>query len=65
MKKIKFFKLTTESRELLLKIKGSGLVFPYQSLVEFTLSSGHYHHKDRKWLNELRECYIRYIDEKK
>jgi len=65
MKKIKFFKLTTDLRELLITIKKSGLDFPFQSLVDFTLSTGHYHHKDRRCLNELREYYIQHKDEKK
>jgi hypothetical protein len=58
MKKIKFFNLTTDLRQLLVTIKESGMYHPYQSLVDFTLSSGHYHHKDKKWLNEVREIWI-------
>lgn len=64
MKTLKFFKLTTDLRQLLQTIKESGLKYPYQSLVDFTLNSGHYHHKDRKWLNEVRKYYIEHKDNK-
>ena len=66
-KPIKFFKLTTDLRGLLLTIKQSDLDYPHKSLVDFTLSSGHYHPKDRVWLNKVREYYIQHnhnFDEK-
>jgi|TARA_R110000822_G_scaffold310181_1_gene441763 hypothetical protein len=57
-KNIKFFPLTIELRELLKTIKSIGGDYPHQSLVDFTLKSGHYHHKDKVWLNVVREYYI-------
>ena len=55
---MKFFPLTDELRELLTTIKRIGGDYPHQSLVNFTLISGHYHPKDRVWLNKVREYYI-------
>jgi hypothetical protein len=57
-KPIKFFPLTNDLRELLKLIKTIGGDYPHQQLVDFTLRSGHYHPKDRVWLNNVREYYI-------
>jgi hypothetical protein len=57
-KPIKFFPLTDELRNLLKLIKSIGGEYPHQSLVDFTLKSGHYHHKDKVWLNVVRQYYI-------
>jgi hypothetical protein len=57
-KPIKFFPLTNDLRELLKLIKTIGGDYPHQQLVDFTLRSGHYHPKDKVWLNKVREHYI-------
>ena len=57
-KPIKFFPLTDELRNLLKLIQSIGGDYPHQQLVDFTLRSGHYHPKDRVWLNNVREYYI-------
>ena len=56
--KPKFYPLSKELRDLLNLIKSYGGDYPYQSLVNITLSSNQYHTNDRQWLNEVREYYI-------
>tara|TARA_R110000737_G_scaffold325932_1_gene339443 strand:- start:545 stop:745 length:201 start_codon:yes stop_codon:yes gene_type:complete len=56
--KPKLVPLTDELRNLLILIQRIGGLYPYQSLVEMTLSSNQYHKNDRFFLNKVREYYI-------
>jgi hypothetical protein len=63
-KNIKFYYLTDELHKLLLTIKATLDTTGYDDLVDHTIKTRKYHHKDQVWLMCVRRKWVNHLKAK-